>query len=103
MGINLDIMRFMKTVGKKSFTEIILCTLLLVLIPAYYCVDVFHILPYMYQLSSTWYLTHVLPLTFVVFNLLTNFIAVLYADSSIIGRMLNLAEFKSKGIYTFYV
>lgn len=99
MLIILDIMRFMKTVRKKSCTEMILCSLLLVLIPAYYCVDVFHILPYMYRLSSTWYLTHVLPLTFVVFNLLTNFIAVLYTDSSAIGRTLNLAEFTSKGIY----
>lgn len=98
MGINLDILRFIKTIRKKSYTEMILCSFLLVLISAYYCVDVFHILPYMYRLSSTWYLMHALPLTFVVFNLLTNFMAVIYADSSVIGRMLTLSEFTSKGI-----
>lgn len=71
--------------------------LLLVLIPAYYCVDAFHILPYMHQLQSVWYLTHLLPLTFVVFNLLTNFVAVIVADSSVIGRLL-VSEYSSKGM-----
>jgi len=97
--------KFLKTVRKKSFTELILCLFLLVLIPAYYFVDVFHILPCMYRLpsGSIWYLTHVLPLTFMVFNLLTNFVAVMYADSSVIGRLLTVSEYTSKGIQYFCV
>jgi len=92
--------KFLKTVRKKSFTELILCLFLLVLIPAYYLVDVFHILPCMYRLPSgtIWYVTHVLPLTFMVFNLLTNFVAVMYADSSVIGRLLTVTEYTPKGI-----
>jgi len=97
--------KFLKTVRRKSFTELILCLFLLVLIPAYYFVDVFHILPCMYRLpsGSIWYLTHVLPLTFMVFNLLTNFVAVMYADSSVIGRLLTVSEYTSKGIQYYCV
>lgn len=97
--------KFLKTVRKKSFTELILCLFLLVLIPAYYFVDVFHILPCMYRLpsGSIWYLTHVLPLTFMVFNLLTNFVAVMYADSSVIGRLLTVSEYTPKGIQYYFV
>lgn len=97
--------KFLKTVRKKSFTELILCLFLLVLIPAYYFVDVFHILPCMYRLpsGSIWYLTHVVPLTFMVFNLLTNFIAVMYADSSVIGRLLTVSEYTPKGIQYYCV
>ncbi|XP_050061814.1 probable palmitoyltransferase ZDHHC24 isoform X1 [Aphis gossypii] len=93
--------KFLNTVRKKSFTEIILCLFFLVLILAYYCVNVFHILPCMYQLPSVLYLTHMLSLTFMVFNLLANFLAVMYADSSVIGRLLTISKYTSKEDITY--
>ncbi|XP_060838091.1 probable palmitoyltransferase ZDHHC24 isoform X1 [Rhopalosiphum padi] len=93
--------KFLKTVRKKSFSELVLCLFLLVLICVYYCVDVFYILPCMYRLPSVLYLTHLLSLTFVVFNLLTNFLAIMYADSSVIGRLLTTSEFTSKEDITY--
>ncbi|XP_025198690.1 probable palmitoyltransferase ZDHHC24 isoform X2 [Melanaphis sacchari] len=95
--------KFKNSIRKKNFTEIIMCLFLLVLIFVYYCVDIFHILPCMYRLPSVLYLTHMLSLTFVVFNLLTNFLAVMYADSSVIGRLLTVSEYTSKDITYCYI
>lgn len=89
--------RFMKTIKKKSYKEIILCLILLMLIIVYYYIDLFHILPFMYRLPSVWYLIHVLLLSFAIFNILTNFIAVIYIDSSIIDRSITLSKYSSKG------
>lgn len=95
---NLDkLCRFIKVNRKKSFLEIILCSILLMLMTVNYCVIVFNILPYMYRLLSIWYLMHVLPLSFIVFNIFTNFFAVIYVDSSIIRQSLTMSKHPSKG------
>lgn len=88
---------FLRNVRKKSCVEMILCLFLLVSITAYYCVDIFHILPHVYRLPSLRYLTHVLPLSFVVFNVLANFLAVVFVDSSVVGRLLTVSEYTTKG------
>lgn len=97
---NLDnFYRFVKTIRKKSYAEIILCLILLILIIMYYCIDLFHILPFIYRLSSFWYLMHVLLLSFITFNILINFVAVIYVDSSILDRYITLPNYSSKGRY----
>lgn len=91
--------KLLKTIEKKSRAEATLCLFLLVIIPVLYCVDVFHILPHFHQPHSVLYYVHVVPLTFVAFNLLANFVAVALIDSSVVGRLLVLPERASKGIY----
>jgi len=87
-----------RTFRKNNCAQIMLCSFLLVLIPVYYCVTIFHILPCIYRSPSVWYLTHVLLLTFVVFNLVTNFIVLMYTDSSVINQMHILSKHTLKGI-----
>lgn len=84
--------RFVETVRKKNYIDISLFLLFLVLIAVCFFVDVFHILPYIYrQPTAVWWMMTLLPLTFVVFNLMANFIAIIFADSSILGRSLPLS------------
>lgn len=92
--------KLVKIVKKKNRVEVILCSFLLALIPMCYCVNVFHILPRIHQLRSARYFIHAIPLTFVAFNLLANFVAVVLIDSSVVGRLVILPEHTSKGIAT---
>lgn len=98
--IRVKCRKLLKTIEKKSRAEATLCLFLLAIIPVLYCVDVFHILPHFHQPHSLLYCVHVIPLTFVAFNLLANFVAVVLIDSSVVGRLLVLPEHASKGIYT---
>lgn len=90
--------RFLRYVQKKRCVEMMLCLFLLVSIAAHYCIDVLHILPHVYRQLPFRYLIHVLPLTFVVFNVLANFLAVVFIDSSVIGRLLTVSEYSLKGM-----
>lgn len=90
-------LRFINIVRKKKLTDVSLFLLLSVSIAVYSYVNIFYILPYMYQqlLSVWWMMVHVLPMAFVFFNLIANFIAIIHADSSILGRLLPLPTLKS--------
>ncbi|VVC43681.1 Hypothetical protein CINCED_3A015874 [Cinara cedri] len=63
------------------------------MIAMYFRFNIFHILPYMYPKPlSVWCLvTHILPFTFVVFNMLSNFCAIICTDSSIFDRLLPIS------------
>lgn len=87
--------------GRKGPAEMALLAFLPLSVLAYYYANVVHVLPRLCRPPSVGYAAHVLPLTFVVFNALANFVAVARVDSSVVGRrrllLLLLSERASKG------
>ncbi|XP_050439764.1 probable palmitoyltransferase ZDHHC24 [Adelges cooleyi] len=74
----------------KSFRKKSVCAFLPLSVLGYYGLNILYILPHLCEsYLSFWYIVHVLPTTFMAFNILTNYYAMIFVDSSVFGRVLH--------------
>ncbi|XP_050432727.1 probable palmitoyltransferase ZDHHC24 [Adelges cooleyi] len=83
--IRANMKTILKSLRKKS-----VCAFLPLSVLGYYSLNILYILPHLCEsYLSIWYIIHVLPITFMVFNILTNYYAMIFVDSSVFGRVLH--------------
>ncbi|XP_017773429.1 PREDICTED: probable palmitoyltransferase ZDHHC24 [Nicrophorus vespilloides] len=81
-------MRLKKNFWPKVPQDWAVTTFLWIIIPIVYWFELFVVLPVFYSIMSFWYCFHFILGTFILFNVVTNFMAIILIDTSIQGLIL---------------
>ncbi|XP_971372.2 probable palmitoyltransferase ZDHHC24 [Tribolium castaneum] len=80
-----------KNVLPRTLSDTLVTLFTLCIIPTVYYFELFVVLPHFYAQWDAWYTFHFVSGTFILFNLCSNYVAIVLCDTSIRGRLLPTA------------